>query len=545
MQISTKFLGLLLPAFAIAAHASAATLAGIARDPDGRPIADAFVTAHSTARRLAETVLSDRMGHYLLKNLYVGEYEVRVRKDGFADGTLEHISVDELAQRVDVKLQRSDPAALMRPGSAWLAAVPNDPMKTAFITSCTICHDPGSAIVRGPRDEQGWTAVIQKMRSITGAYGGLFKLDDAAAAKWLADTHFGAQAAPLNLFAAKAGVVHNAAISEYEVGSAETWAHDMAIDPNTGDAWVVDYVKDELIKVDPRSGRQHVFACPVKGAGMHTLNFDRDGTLWITFQLAGMIGRFDPRGEQWRLYAGLSPMSLPHSFALDGDGFVQRDSMGRIWFSEFGARAMAGLKPDSGELISIPLPGTDPGRPYGAAIDSQGRIWFSNYYDNEIGFVDPKTRQGERWSMKRPYSGPHRMHIDDGDNLWIPLSGYGVILRHNTRDGSEKEFALPDPDTFPYAVRFDRRSHRVWVTGNGANSIYALDPDTGLSRTFRLPSDLSYPRMISIDYATGDVWTALSSYPNVHAGRDHGLLLRIHDGLGAARQSSGNMDLVP
>jgi streptogramin lyase len=83
-------------------------------------------------------------------------------------------------------------------------------------------------------------------------------------------------------------------------------------------------------------------------------------------------------------------------------------------------------------------------------------------------------------------------------------------------------------------VRFARRSHRLWVAGNGANSIYALDPDTGHTRTFRLPSTLSYPRMFSIDYATGDVWTSLSSYPNVHAGRDHGVLLRIHDGLDAA-----------
>lgn len=530
------FLGALIVTFGFTLSANALTLRGTARDPSGQPIAQAFVTAHSTSRRASETVLSDRTGHYVIANLYPGEYQVRVRKDGFGDGLVANVSVNALAQSVDLKLQKADPANLMRPGSAWLAAAAEGPMKTSFITSCTICHDPGSPMVRGPRNVDGWTAVIKQMRGITSVYGGLFKLDDAAAAKWLADTHFGDHAMPLDLFSVQAGVVENAAISEYEVGSLETWAHDMAIDPNTGDAWVVDYVKDQLTKVDPRSGKQHVFECPVKGAGMHTLNFDRDGTMWITFQLAGMIGRFDPTGGQWRLYGGLAPSSLPHSFALDSDGFVKHDSAGRIWFSEFGARAMGGLNPDSGQVVSIPLPGANPGRPYGAALDSQGRVWFSNYYDNEIGFVDPQNQQGQRWSIKRPDSGPHRMHIDDEDNLWIPLSGYGLILRHNTRDGSEKEFTLPDPDTFPYALRFDRRSHRVWIAGNGANSIYALDPDTGQTRTFRLPSHVSYPRMISIDYATGDVWTALSSYPNVQTGRDHGMLLRIRDGLDAVGQ---------
>ena len=85
------------------------------------------------------------------------------------------------------------------------------------------------------------------------------------------------------------------------------------------------------------------------------------------------------------------------------------------------------------------------------------------------------------------------------------------------------EFALPDADTFPYAARYDSRSDRVWVTGNGANAIYALDPKTGAVKTFRVPSKLSYGRMVSLDYSTGDVWTALSSYPNhlAQIGRAH------------------------
>ena len=76
-------------------------------------------------------------------------------------------------------------------------------------------------------------------------------------------------------------------------------------------------------------------------------------------------------------------------------------------------------------------------------------------------------------------------------------------------------------------ARYDAKSDRLWVAGNGANSLYALDPKTGQFKTIRLPSYLSYGRMISIDYTTGDLWTALSSYPNKHALRNNGLLLRV------------------
>ena len=75
---------------------------------------------------------------------------------------------------------------------------------------------------------------------------------------------------------------------------------------------------------------------------------------------------------------------------------------------------------------------------------------------------------------------------------------------------------------------WDSKSDRVWVTGNGGNAIYALDPKTEKFTTFRMPPYLSYGRRVTIDYSNGDVWTALASYPNKLSLRDHSLLVRIH-----------------
>ncbi len=520
-------------AFATSAYSS--VISGVVRDPAGKPAANVFVSAHDATRKLSVSVLTDKAGRYRIDELFPGRYDLRARKTGFADGVNPELSLGERDATADLVLKTDDGAQLATPGAAWLNALPEAPIKATFVTSCTICHDLGSPLTRAPRDVEGWKTIIQKMRAQNDVYSVIVQTDDDKLANWIAAQKFGSKPAAFDPFAKTANVATTTRLSEYEVGDVTSWAHDMAVDPRSGIAWVGDYVRDELIAVNPRTGEQKAYPAPVKGTGMHTLNFDRDGFLWITFQLADKVARFDTAKGEWRIYEGLAKGTLVHSFALDSEGFVKRNAEGRITLSQFGGNRISLLDPTSGDLKEVALPGAASGRPYGIAVDSRGVIWYTKYSENMLGFVDPATGQGKEWAMPRPDSGPHRMHIDNDDNLWIPLSGYGTILRYNTRTGARSEFTLPDADSFPYVARFDAKSNRVWIAGNGGNAIYALDPKTGKSTTFRLPSLLSYGRMISIDYSTGDVWTALSSYPNKHALRNHGLLLRIHHALDLVR----------
>jgi virginiamycin B lyase len=408
----------------------------------------------------------------------------------------------------------------------WLAALPEGDMNARFITGCTVCHEGGSKIVRGPRDQDDWEAVIQMMRESVDIYSVIPDFDNEELAAWLVAHKFGVQ--PANIPVpdpgedATAGVV----ITEYDVGDAASWAHDMTIDPNTGAAWVGDYVNDDLIRIEPRTGEQTIYKLPVKGGGMHTLHFDRAGYLWITLQLTDMVARFDPKDGTFRLYGGFQKGSLVHSFAYDEYGLVQFDNDGRMWMTEFGTNALVALDPDSGNLTEHPLPG-DGGHPYGIAMDSQGRVWYTKYGDNILGVLDPKTGQVTELTMPRANSGPHRIDVDLDDRLWIPNSGTGTLARYDIKQGTFKEYPLPDPDTFPYAVRYDGASETVWIDGNGANALYRFDPKSETFDSYRIPSSLAYGRMIAFDYNTGDVWTALSSYPNKHAGRDYGIMVRL------------------
>jgi streptogramin lyase len=524
-----------IAALLVAGTAGASTVSGTVRGPDGRPEANVFVTARTAARKMDVSVLTDSQGHYRIDELFAGEYTLRARKSGFGDSELMPLALDERDASADLKLKPDDDTHLSTPGTAWLGALPAGPTKAAFVTSCTICHDQASPFTHVQRDAEGWNGIIATMKSQADAYSLVLRMDPDQLAHWLADQKYGAHPAPYDPFAPAAHVATGARVTEYEVGDASSWEHDLAIEPKTGIAWVGDYVKDELVAVNPRTGEQTVYPVPVAHSGLHTLNFDRDGLLWMTFQAAAMVGSFDTGTKQWRFYHGFTPGSLNHSFAYDSHGLVRKDAKGRINIGLWGGNRTAVLDPATGKVTEYALPGPKTDMPYGIVVDSTGKIWYTKYAENKIGWFDPATGQGKDWELPKPDGGPHRMHIDDRDNLWIPLSGYGTLLRYNTRDGSQKEFPLPDTDSFPYDARYDAKSNRVWVTGNGGNALYAVDPDSGRATTFRMPSILSYGRVVSIDYSTGDVWTALCSYPNKLALRDYGVLVRIHHALDLAK----------
>jgi Carboxypeptidase regulatory-like domain len=81
-------IGLLLVCLAgpFAAAQVTATLAGTITDQSGAAISAATVTAKNVDTGLSRSAPTDPEGHYRLFPLAVGEYELRVAKDGFAEG---------------------------------------------------------------------------------------------------------------------------------------------------------------------------------------------------------------------------------------------------------------------------------------------------------------------------------------------------------------------------------------------------------------------------------------------------------------------------
>src|SRR5580692_10987636 len=63
--------------------ASAATITGTVKGPDGAPFRGAFVQAQNTQSKITVNVLSRSDGKYYVEKLPAGEYTIRIRAVGF------------------------------------------------------------------------------------------------------------------------------------------------------------------------------------------------------------------------------------------------------------------------------------------------------------------------------------------------------------------------------------------------------------------------------------------------------------------------------
>src|SRR5580692_2591287 len=91
---------------------STATLSGVVTDPSGAVVAGAQVTVHSLATGLDRQLVTDNAGLYVAPSLVPGDYQVQVKASGFADYTVEKVTL-EVDQRVTI----NTPLALTTAGA--------------------------------------------------------------------------------------------------------------------------------------------------------------------------------------------------------------------------------------------------------------------------------------------------------------------------------------------------------------------------------------------------------------------------------------------
>jgi virginiamycin B lyase len=210
------------------------------------------------------------------------------------------------------------------------------------------------------------------------------------------------------------------------------------------------------------------------GAGPHTVIVAPDGTPWYAGNRANHIGKLDPATGDIRKYMMPDDMSArdPHTMAFNDEG--------NIWFTAQGANSVGLFDVTTGESTILPVP-TERARPYGIVMDvDMRRPWIVLFGTNKLATVDPETMDISEIELPRSEARPRRLAVTSDGTVWYCDYAAGYIGSYNPRDGSIKEWKMPQgSNARPYAMASDHHD-RLWVVASGIvpNEFTGFDPAT-------------------------------------------------------------------
>jgi virginiamycin B lyase len=283
---------------------------------------------------------------------------------------------------------------------------------------------------------------------------------------------------------------------KYFALAAGSGPHDVAPAAD-GTVWVTGQRSGTLGRLDSRDGSYKQVDLG-KGAAPHGVVIGPDGAPWITEGGQNAIARVDPADHRVQLFR------LPASEAYANLNTGVFDKNGIYWFT--GQSGIYGrLDPKSGEMTVFKSPrsrGT-----YGITATPKGDVWYASLAGSHIARIDPATGNASVVEPPTPSQGARRVWSDSKGRIWVSEWNSGNVSVHDPADGSWKAWKLPGSAPRTYAVYVDEKD-KVWLTDFGANAIVRFDPESEKFDSF--PSDMSGANVRQLAGRAGEVWGAES-----------------------------------
>jgi virginiamycin B lyase len=314
-------------------------------------------------------------------------------------------------------------------------------------------------------------------------------------------------------------VVHGpveATIDEWPVLTPGARPHDPAVAPD-GAVWYTGQANGTLGRFDPATGAKKEFALKKLdtakflpyGVGPHGLIADRDGNIWYTAQLAGFVGKLDPKTGAQTQYRMPDPRARdPHTPIFDQNG--------TLWFTLQMSDMVGRILPATGDVKVVRVP-TASSQPYGIKINSKGEPWFVELTAGRIGTIDAATMAIREFVLPTAGSMPRRIAITDDDVVWYTDYGRGYLGRLDPKTGAATEFATPSgagPDAQPYAIT--TVGNIVWYVESGVtpNMVVRFDPAARTFQSWPIPSGGGVVRHM-VTAPDGSLWLACSGVDRI------------------------------
>ena len=247
-----------------------------------------------------------------------------------------------------------------------------------------------------------------------------------------------------------------------------------------GSIWYTGQLAGVLGRLDPDTGQIKEFQLKTPHTGPHGLAEDKDGNIWFTGNRIGIIGKFNPKTGETTEYPLPDPQATdPHTLNFDQSGI--------LWFTVQAGNRVGRLDPKTGE-IKLFTPPTAGARPYGIMINSKGIPVFVEFGTNKVATIDPQTYAIKEYPLPNAAARPRRLAITPDDVVWYTDFARGYLGRLDLTTGEVKEWLSPSgPKSEPYGIIWTKGA--LWYSESGAKptTIVRFDPKAEKFQSWAIP----------------------------------------------------------
>ena len=347
---------------------------------------------------------------------------------------------------------------------------------------CNTCHVLTQR-VGGGYTPQGWDTVLRMMTN----HGLNLSADQKELAKrYLSETYPEKPKATPVLVEGP----NKVSMQAWQVPTPGSRPHD-PLGARDGSLWYTGQMAGVLGRIDPATGIIKEYALKTPHSGPHGLMEDHQGNIWYTGNAGNLIGVVNPQTGQNTEYPMPDPtVKDPHTLLIDQQGMV--------WFTAQSGNRVGRLDPTNGQ-IKLLTPPTANSRPYGIMADSKGMIYYVAFGTNKIGRVNPKTFEIHEYTLPHAASRPRRLVITPDDTIWYADFSRGYIGHLDPKTGQVDEVASPSgPRSQPYGMSLINGV--IWYSESGTRpgTVVRLDPKTRAFQSWPIPGGGDIVRNTSV-----------------------------------------------
>jgi virginiamycin B lyase len=377
---------------------------------------------------------------------------------------------------------------------AWSQAqLPDGKGKETVQTACVGCHAL-TTVTNAGHAREGWVTVLHMMVNV----GAPVPQDQFATVLDYLAKNFPEKPEPDAVVIPGSVEV---SIKEWQVPTPGSRPHDPEYAPD-GSAWYTGQMANVLGRFDPKTNQFKEYHLKTPMSGPHGLIADKDGNIWFTANFKAYIGKLNPKTGDVTEYPMPDPKARdPHTLIFAPNG--------NIYFTVQSANMVGRLNPKTGEVKVVNSP-TPKSRPYGMVVNSKGIPFFVEFGANKIASIDPDTLAIHEYLLPHEDSRPRRVAITPDDVLWYSDYSRGYLGRFDPKTGKITEWLSPGgTNSQPYGIT--AVGDILWYSESNTrpNTVVRFDPKTEKFQTWIIPSGGGVVRNM-VHTPEGNLWLACS-----------------------------------